>query len=284
MLDASALKTFHPLIATPCYGGTLCINYAASLLELQRVCAERGYPIDFHLRRGDSLVTRCRNDCVAYFLANPHFTHLFFIDADIGFAAEAALRLMLADRDVAAGVYPLKREDWPPGGVPAGTTRAGFEALYARYTVNSGRVGEASITLNIDRDGFMEVREAPTGFMCIKRGVFDRLIAAYPELKYVPDWPKGTYPEGGVHYRFFDVMVDPESRRYLSEDYGFCRLWEALGGKVYVDANSNLSHQGERLYTGDFAATLRTALPSAVGAPEGQRMHITGLDNLRRKP
>ena len=69
----------------------------------------------------------------------------------------------------------------------------------------------------------MEVREAPTGFMCIKRQVFDRLIAAYPELQYVPDWPKGTYPEGGVHYRFFDVMVDPESRRYLSEDYGFCR-------------------------------------------------------------
>jgi hypothetical protein len=82
--------------------------------------------------------------------------------------------------------------------------------------------------------------------MCIKRGVFDRLIAAYPELQYVPDWPKGTYPEGGVHYRFFDVMVDPESRRYLSEDYGFCRLWEKIGGKVYVDANSNLSHQGER--------------------------------------
>jgi hypothetical protein len=105
----------------------------------------------------------------------------------------------------------------------------------------------------------MEVREAPTGFMCIKRQVFDRLIEAYPDMRYVPDWPKGTYPEGGVHYRFFDVMVDPESRRYLSEDYGFCRIWEAIGGKIFVDANSDLSHQGERLYTGDFAATLCAA-------------------------
>ncbi|MGA8691326.1 MAG: hypothetical protein WB662_15815, partial [Methyloceanibacter sp.] len=52
---------------------------------------------------------------------------------------------------------------------------------------------------------------------------------------------------------------------------------------VYVDANSNLSHQGERLYTGDFGATLRNALPSAVGAPEGQRMRITGLENLKPK-
>jgi hypothetical protein len=141
--------------------------------------------------------------------------------------------------------------------VPPGTTRARFEALYQRYTVNAGIEGKASVELSIDRDGFMEVREAPTGFMCIKRQVFDRLIEAYPDMRYVPDWPKGTYPEGGVHYRFFDVMVDPESRRYLSEDYGFCRIWEAIGGKIFVDANSDLSHQGERLYTGDFAATLR---------------------------
>jgi hypothetical protein len=214
----------------------LCLNYALSVLRLQRACAEAGLRLDFHLRRGDSLVTRCRNDCVAYFLANPQFTHLFFIDADIGFSPEAAFRLLLSDRDVTAGVYPLKRQDWHTQGVPQGTTRARFEALYARYTVNTGKPGEEGVELVIDSDGFMQVREAPTGFMCIKRGVFDRLIAAYPELRYVPDWPKGTYPEGGVHYRFFDVKVDPESRRYLSEDYGFCRLWEKIGGETYVDA------------------------------------------------
>ncbi len=188
----------------------LCLNYGLSLLQLQRAAMDAGMALDFHLRRGDSLITRARNDCVASFLANPRFTHLFFIDSDIGFAPEAAFRLLLADRDVAAGVYPLKREDWPPGGVPQGTTRAEFEARYARYTVNTGRPGETGVDLVIDGDGFMQVREAPTGFMCLKRQVFDRLIAAYPELRYVPDWPKGTYPEGGVHFRFFDVMVDPE--------------------------------------------------------------------------
>jgi hypothetical protein len=284
VLEVSALRGFRPLIATPCYGGMLCLNYGLSLLQLQRSALEAGMQLDFHLRRGDSLITRARNDCVAFFLASPQFTHLFFIDSDIGFAPEAAFRLLLADRDVAAGVYPLKREDWPPGGVPQGTTRAEFEARYARYTVNTGRQGATSVELVIDADGFMEVREAPTGFMCLKRQVFDRMIAAYPELRYVPDWPKGTYPEGGVHFRFFDVMVDPDSGRYLSEDYGFCRLWEQIGGEVFVDATSNLTHQGERLYTGDFATTLRTALPAAVGAPEGQRMSISGLENLKRKP
>ena len=85
MLDRSALKGFLPLVATPCYGGMVCINYAEAILALQKACAAEAYPIEFHLRRGDSLVTRCRNDCVAIFLANSRFTHLFFIDADIGF-------------------------------------------------------------------------------------------------------------------------------------------------------------------------------------------------------
>jgi hypothetical protein len=173
--------------------------------------------------------------------------------------------------------------DWPADGVPQGTTRQRFEELYARYTVNTGRLGE-DIALVVDDEGFMKVREVPTGFMCIKRGVFDRLIAAYPDLRYVPDWPEGNVPSGGVHYRYFDVMVDPESGRYLSEDYGFCRLWEKIGGEMYVDANSNLSHAGERLYTGDFGATLRSALPVAVGAPKGQRIHISGLNNLKPNP
>ena len=195
MLDLRALKGFLPLVATPCYGGMVCLNYVLGVLELKRACVEVGMPLEFHLRRGDSLVTRCRNDCVAYFLANPRFTHLFFIDADIGFTPEAASRLLRGDRDIAAGVYPLKRDDWPAAGVPEGTTRARFEALYARYTVNTGRQGEEGVDLVIDRDGFMKVREAPTGFMCIKRGVFDRLIAAYPEFNST-GLAQGLLPRG----------------------------------------------------------------------------------------
>ena len=142
--------------------------------------------------------------------------------------------------------------------------------------------------LVIDGDGFMQVREAPTGFMCIKRQVFDRLIAAYPELRYVPDWPKGTYPEGGVHYRFFDVMVDPEfgpvSLRGL-------RLLPAVGAGSAARSSStpppaSSPTRASRLETlGDVRHhPQHLARPAAVGAPEGQRISISGLDNLKRKP
>jgi hypothetical protein len=52
-------------------------------------------------------------------------------------------------------------------------------------------------------------------------------------------------------------MVDPDSRRYLSEDFAFCRRWRDMGGKVYVDLNSKLQHGGQHLYRGDLIESLK---------------------------
>jgi len=126
------------------------------------------------------------------------------------------------------------------------------------------------------------VREAPTGFMLIKRAVFDRMIPAYPDLRFVPDMHDSV--PGDVYFRFFDVMMDPASGRYLSEDYGFCRLWERLGGEIYVDANSNLSHQGGKIYRGNFAESLVRDVRFAVTAPKGLQYVVTGMENLKPNP
>ncbi|MGB7194784.1 MAG: hypothetical protein WBD81_15115 [Collimonas pratensis] len=277
------LTRICPAIMTPSHDGKFFRNYVMSLLNFTVEAERCGMPMQVVMHQGESLVTRARNNCVADFLANPQWTHLFWIDADIGFSAEAAFRLLRSGYDIAAGVYPLKHETWPQEGLPQGTTQQQFEATYARYTVNA-KVADGSnqVNLAIQADGFMRMEEAPTGFMVIKRGVFERLIASYPELNYVPD--SIGVPDRGLHYRFFDVMVDPETRRYLSEDYGFCRLWSGLGESIYIDANSNLSHQGSKLYTGDFANSLRTSLPYAIGAPQGTQMQLTGLEHLRSNP
>ena len=113
MLDRSALKSFNVMVATPCYGGSLFYKYVTSIIQLIGAADKAGMGLEFFFRAGDSLVTRARNDCVAQFLSSPQFTHLFWIDGDIGFSPEAAMRLLLSDRAVAAGVYPLKRQDWP---------------------------------------------------------------------------------------------------------------------------------------------------------------------------
>jgi hypothetical protein len=280
MLEPSELRQFFPVIVTPSHDGKYFQNYVMSMMNFAIEAERAGMRLQVLFHQGESLVTRARNNCVAQFLANPQWTHLFWIDADIGFSAQAAFRLLLADYDIAAGVYPLKREDWPAEGVAEGTTRQLFEATFTRYTVNA-KASEASsqVELEVQPDGFMRMTEAPTGFMAIKRGVFERLIASHPELNYVPD--SIGEPDLGLHYRFFDVMVDPQTRRYLSEDYGFCRLWSGLGESIYIDANSNLTHQGAKLYRGDFASSLLTALPHAVGGPAGANMVLSGQEHLQ---
>ncbi|MGJ7527901.1 hypothetical protein [Variovorax sp. GB1P17] len=280
MLDPSELRQFFPVVVSPSHDGKFFQNYVLSMLNLTIEAERAGMRLQVLFHQGESLVTRARNNCVAQFLANPHWTHLFWIDADIGFSAQAAFRLLLSGYDIAAGVYPLKRENWPAEGVAGGTTQQQFEATFTRYTVNA-KASEATsrVELDVQPDGFMKMDEAPTGFMVIKRAVFERLMVSYPDLSYVPD----SIGEAnlGLHYRFFDVMVDPVTRRYLSEDYGFCRLWSGLGESIYIDANSNLSHQGAKLYRGDFANSLLTALPYAVGGPAGAAMVLTGREHLK---
>lgn len=280
MLEPSALRDFFPVVVTPSHDGKFFQNYVMSMMNFAIDAERAGMRLQVLYHQGESLVTRARNNCVAQFLANPHWTHLFWIDADIGFSSQAAFRLLLSGHDIAAGVYPLKREDWPAEGVPASTTRQQFDAHFTRYTVNA-KASEATSQVELDvlPDGFMKMTEAPTGFMSIKRSVFERLMAAYPGHNYVPD--SIGEADRGLHYRFFDVMVDPETRRYLSEDFGFCRLWSGLGESVYIDANSNLTHQGAKLYRGDFASSLLTSLPHAVGGPVGATMVLTGQEYLR---
>ncbi|MDR2851677.1 MAG: hypothetical protein LBV61_01235 [Burkholderiaceae bacterium] len=282
MLEFSALQDFHPVVMTPSHDGKYFHNYVVSLLGFVVECERRGVRVDVFMKKGESLVTRARNDCVAAFLANKAWTHLFWIDSDIGFSPEAAFRLLQSDYDVAAGVYPLKTERWPENGVPQGMTQTQFYQTYTRYPVNTGLSPSGMVEINVQPDGFLRLSEAPTGFMLIKRRVFERLMTAYPELQYVPDGLSDV--DQGLHYRFFDAVVDPQSRRYLSEDYGFCRLWHALGESVYVDANSNLSHEGAKSYRGDFSASLKNALPFAVGGPAGAQMRLQGSEYLRANP
>jgi hypothetical protein len=260
MLDVSALAGIRPWIATPSYTGGLTTGYVRGLLGLVGQAYEHGFAMNTRFLDGDSLVTRARNRLAAEFLADTRWTHLFWIDADIGFEPESALRLLRAGLDVVAGVYPHKIDAWPAQGIeaplPAGSRREDFEARYASFPANLLRHSPAEV----DADGFLEVLDAPTGFMLIARRVLERMAHELPELRYTPDASghpllPGSQPTG-AHYRFFDVMAEPGNGRYLSEDYAFCRRWQSIGGKVHVDTLARLTHQGHKVYTGDFGLAL----------------------------
>lgn len=254
MLDATGLRAIRPFIATPSHSGMLASSYVRSLLAFSNAAWSHGFPMVARFVDGEALITRARNELVAEFMADPRNTHLFWIDADIGFEAEAALRLLRSGKDVVAGACPRKNDGWPARGLaqalPEGAKKEDFEARHALFNLTL-----LSEPQTIDPAGFLPVKEVGTGFMVIARCVFERMAQGYPELRYAGS--SSTANAGWQPHRFFDVDVDPVTRAYISEDFAFCRRWRAIGGEVWVDTQSDLSHTGTKIYRGKFADALR---------------------------
>ncbi len=199
--------------------------------------------------RGDSVVHYARNMMVARFLESD-CTHLFFWDNDNPpDSLMQVFRLLLADKDIIAAVPPIKKFNWPAAGIPAGVTFEQWQMQSSTYSFFP-LAGQSA-----DDDGFAEVLCAGTGFMCIKRGVFDSLMKAYPRFAFTPNEPAAPGSER-FYWRFFQYLVDPETNRELPEDFSFCRLWRDIGGRIYVDTESKLSHYGEHVFRGDLTAHL----------------------------
>ena len=243
---APTTKKPHICVATPCYGGQVFQNYFLSIISLiYAVERRKDVDISFIVRGGDSLITRSRNSIVAEFLSTPKYTHLLWIDADIGFSPDAVYRLLQSDYDIAAGVYPLKAFTFPDE-IPAQRK----DELLLRYTTYPFNPIGASFKVE---NGFVEVKDAPTGLMMIKRGVFDKMIESYPELKYKPDHQVGLEKLANqidnCYYNFFDTFID-ETGRYLSEDYMFCQWTRNAGMKVWLCPWIQLQHVGMYVFGG----------------------------------
>ena len=220
-------------------------DYFHSILDLQNFCREEQIGLNIQTLGQESLVTRARNTLVANFLDNDSFTHLLFIDADIGFEAKSLKRFLEYDKEVLCAPYPMKLISWDmiPKLIEEGKD---YRNLCHPYVLNFSNKGEIQI-----QKGFAEVLDAATGFMLIKRSCFTKMKEAYPDLKYTTDQIINNKEfESENTYLFFDTMKDDDGR-YLSEDSAFSRRWQKIGGKIYADIGSKLTHFGPYRYTGE---------------------------------
>jgi hypothetical protein len=234
------------LIGTPAFDGRLMINYVASLLQLQEYLRRERIEFGIELFAGESLITRARNYFVARMLQNPSFSHLLFIDADIGFDPRYVRRYINADKDIVAGVYPLKELNLSA----IRSLRPGQpETAAMRYAVEPLPGAKQNV------DGLIEVTYAATGFMLIKRHVLEKMAKHYSDLKYSRSFSPTPSSVSREHlFALFDTSVDRERGHYLPEDYTFCNRWRAIGGEIWADARGKFTHFGSYEYRGDFAA------------------------------
>lgn len=244
----------HVMIATPCYGGLIHEPYLRGLTSLVAQLSGSGTPINLATVVNESLITRARNELVKHFMMT-ECSHLIFIDADIGFTPEDVMQLVRHNKDIVVGAYPLKGIRWSNiDTAPEIKNSEEARRLTTEYVVNFQFASDEDLQAGRLEvvEGLIEVKDAGTGFMCIKRNVIERMIKEMPELKYEKEARfLMNDKDDGVRWAIFDSEIDKEDSRYLSEDYLFCRRWQRMGGKVWLDPTITLTHMGTYAFRGE---------------------------------
>jgi len=219
-VNVDFLRTTRVHIAMPCYGGMLTESTFMSFIKWANTARQLGIDWTLETMVNESLISRARNTLTAKFLDMKEATHLFFVDADIGWEPWHLLVLLNRDVDVIGGLYPMK-------------------TMPIKWVVNGFEGAEEG------PDGLQEVSKAGTGFLLMKKHVFEKM-KTHPAVKQYKN-DIGLDPKYDQHLKtYFDTAV--RQNRYYSEDWTFCENWRDMGGKIWVDKRVLLRHSGSYVF------------------------------------
>jgi len=255
-ISTEELRKKKLFVATPCYGGQCTGLYAKACLDLQAICIQYGIECRFSFIFNESLITRARNYLVDEFLRSG-CTHLLFIDADIQFNPQDAFALLALDREIIGGPYPKKSINWNNivNAVKKNVDKPEFNPRDLDQITGDFVFNPVPGTTSFKVTEPVEVMEIGTGYMLIAREVFEKYAEEYPHLNYKPDHIGQDNFDGSRYiHAYFDTVIDPQSHRYLSEDYMFCQNARAIGIKVWLCPWMKTTHVGTYSFQGDLAA------------------------------
>jgi len=222
----------HILIATPTYDGKIEWETHQSVLQLVSTIITRKLAhISIKTKTGLA-IDRARNIFASMVLNEPSYTHLLFIDADMGFKPEAILRLLEFDKPVSAIVSPSKV-------LPLRFVAAeNLERKDGRLVVHDGH--------------FVRTKQIGTGLMLIKREALETIRDAYPDLFLRAGTPysRAAGLKGPLLQAFAPLYTDRGN--ILSEDISFCRRWTDTGGELWASIGEEVVHVGRHAVRGTF--------------------------------
>lgn len=252
-VDLDYLRTTRVHMCMPCYGGQLTESTFMSYIKWANMARQLGIDWTVETMTNESLISRARNTLTAKFLHTKESTHLMFIDADIGWEPWHLLVMLNAQKDVIGGLYPMK-------------------SLPVKWCVNGIPGVEADPESNL-----IEVSKTGTGFLLIKRDVFEKMNG-HPAVKPFAN-DIGLPVELNPYMKtYFDTAV--REGRYYSEDWTFCENWRDLGGQIWVDKRVLLRHTGTYVFDGAAQDKLYEDLHAIVQQNQAAKAGInTGATN-----
>jgi hypothetical protein len=241
-------------------------------LKTVEVFKQLNFPVVIEFCKNDSLVSRARNNLVAKAMHDPQMTHVLFIDNDITWSPFDILKLIIADKPIVGGAYPLKNYNWDnlvnktgdfdPSKMKSWVDKKNAHPILGNIIDDKNMIQYNLVRYNINylnnsleiQGNLTKVRHLATGFLMIQRVVFEKMMKAFPSSKYVDDVNFLHGDENNYAYALFDCGV--EDGHYFSEDWLFCKRWSKMGGDIWLDVSINLMHTGIEDYKGCYVSSI----------------------------
>jgi len=258
-LDIQKLRTKKLFVATPMYGGQCHGAYTKAITDLMILCTKYGIEAKLFFIFNESLVQRARNYLTDEFVRSG-YDHMIFIDSDIHFEPQDVLVMMhfaasRDDMDVVCGPYPKKAISWEKIKVAVDKGYADKNPNQLEEFVGDFVFNPADGITQFRVDEPIEVKESGTGFMLITREALQKYDKAFPTQSYKPDHVRTANFDGSREIMaYFDCVICPITKRYLSEDYMFCQWMRKAGGKVWLLPWMRLKHAGSYIFGGSLQA------------------------------
>ena len=219
----------HILFNLPTRGGisTKCFE---GFMAFTDFAMDNGIAYDIEIMDGCSIISLGRSIMFSKALTDPNWTHMMWIDDDIGWKPGDIMALLIHDKDIIGGSYP--KRSYPIHTTHSNLNTKGYEDKYLK-----------------------EVKYIPTGFMMLTRKLCEDMAKHYAHLEFVFDRPRSDdYPYIDVFGCFpYHDPVKPEKTKgtnglYLTEDYGFCQRARDIGYSIYLSKKISLSHTGDHTF------------------------------------
>jgi hypothetical protein len=253
-------------ILTPCFGGMCHINYLTCLVNTITLFKQYNFPLQIEFCKNDSLISRARNNLIAKALFDKNTTHIMFIDNDISWDPFDILKLVLSDKELIGGIYPLKNYDWSKLATNQNyisqILQKKNQSQLASIITDEQMIQHNLLKYNVNylgnvlqiENNLAKVKHIATGFMMIKKEVIMKMIKSFPSTKYTDDVHFLKPEENEFAYALFDCGVD--DGHYLSEDWLFCNRWTKMGNEIWIDVSINLTHTGVEDYKGSYISSV----------------------------
>jgi len=207
-----------------------------SIISLYKACATTKHQVEIWFHKGDSMVTRVRNNAISTFIyERKDYDYFMTIDSDLElqniYKNNNIFDILVEDdKDFNGGLYSLKNEYNQCSSVSADYDPITFDA------------------------GLVEMKYLSSGCHLIKREAILKIADRNKALKYVGDGMVFSGKEGIALYNPIIRKTKTEynaeeQRRLLSEDWAFCHRAHEVGIKIYADTAVGLIHHGSKKYS-----------------------------------